>query len=291
MASLREIRKRIKSVKNTEKITKAMKMVAAAKLRRAQEEVRGARPYADKMDELIAHLAQRLANQGQAPHPLLIDHSQKKRVEILVMTSDRGLCGAFNTNIIRKAQRFLFDSKDKYEEVRISTIGKKGYEALKRDGYAIRTHYTGVLERPSIQKANQIAEEICKAYVEDELDAVWLIYNHFGSAVTQNVTMKQMLPVVPQSLPETSSPVDYIYEPVKTQLLDRLVPKHFATELYQAFAESIASEHGARMTAMDNATRNAKEMNASLTLQYNRARQASITKELMEIIGGAEALA
>jgi F-type H+-transporting ATPase subunit gamma len=290
MASLRDIRKRVRSVKSSEKITKAMKMVAAAKLKRAQEEVRRARPYADKMDHVVAHLANRLEAQGEAAHPLLVNRAEKKRVEIVVLTSDRGLCGAFNSNIIRRAQRLMFDIKPLHQEVRISTLGKKGYDAFRREGLAVRTNYTGILERPSYAKAAAISEEICNSYINDELDAVYLVYNEFKSAISQKVTVKQLLPIVPQNDAQGDGAVDYVYEPSQVELLSQLLPRHFATQLFQSFLESVASEYGARMTAMDNATRNAKEMISSLTLQYNRARQAAITKELMEIIGGAEAL-
>lgn len=283
MASLRDIRKRIKSVKNSEKITKAMKMVAAAKLKKAQDEVRKSKAYARKMDEVVGRLAKRLENQGEAPHPLLQEHPEKQNIELLVLTSDRGLCGAFNSNIIRKAQRFLTPG------MRVSTLGRKGYEALKREGIEIRTNYSGVLDHPSYLKASQIAEELTQSYINDHVDVVYLAYNEFKSAISQQVVIKQLLPIIPAESLE--DPVDYLYEPSQKELLEHLLPKHLATQLYQAFLESVASEHGSRMTAMDNATRNAKEVISSLTLQYNRARQAAITKELMEIIGGAEALA
>ncbi len=283
MASLRDIRKRIKSVKNSEKITKAMKMVAAAKLKKAQDEVRKSKAYAHQLDAVVGRLAKRLENQGEAPHPLLQLHPDGQRTELLVLTSDRGLCGAFNSNIIRRAQRFL------KPDMRVSTLGRKGYEALKRDGVQIRTNYSGIIEHPSYLKASQIAAELTQSYVDDHVDAVYLVYNEFKSAISQQVVIKQLLPILPAESVE--DPVDYIYEPSQQELLNHLLPKHLATQLFQAFLESLASEHGARMTAMDNATRNAKEVISSLTLQYNRARQAAITKELMEIIGGAEALA
>lgn len=290
MSSLRDIRKRIKSVKSTEKITRAMKMVAASKLRRAQEEVRKSRPYASKLNQVISHLARRIETSGEEPHPLLQNRVQTKSVEVMVMTSDRGLCGAFNANIYRRANRFVDQLKEKYDEVRISTLGKKGHEALIHEGQDIRMHYEGALAKGDFFHAKAIAEEICKHFVEKELDAVWLVYNEFKSALSQKVVVKQMLPVVQDGLVSETADVDYIYEPGKHALIDTLVPKHFSIELHQAFLESLASEHGARMTAMDNATRNAKDMTGKLTLKYNRARQAAITKELMEIIGGAEAL-
>ena len=290
MATLSDIRKRIKSVKSSEKITKAMKMVSASKLKRAQEEVRRSRPFALKMAEVISHLAQTLAAKGEVPHPLLSNREVKKRVEILVLTSDRGLCGAFNSNIIRGSQRLMFDIREKHEEIRISTLGRKGYESFRRDGLTIRTNYTGILERPSYAKASEISSEICKSYVNDELDGVFLVYNEFKSAISQKVVVKQMLPVLTDAVDTSDLTADYIYEPNQKELLAHLLPRYFATGLYQAILESVASEYGARMTAMDNATRNAKDMISSLTLNYNRVRQAAITKELMEIIGGAEAL-
>jgi F-type H+-transporting ATPase subunit gamma len=290
MASLRDIRKRIRSVRSSEKITKAMKMVAASKLRRAQDAVRRTRPYAEKLDETVSHLANRVKGQSEAPHPLLLNKPKKKRVEIIVLTSDRGLCGAFNSNTIRKAQRLYFDMKPDHDEVRISTIGRKGYDAFRRENVAIRTNYAGVIEKPDYFKAAEIADEICASYVKDELDAVFLVYNEFGSAISQKVVVKQLLPIEPHAVEGEAMTVDYIYEPSQEELLDELLPKHFAMKLFQAFLESLASEHGARMTAMENASRNAKEMISSLTLVYNRVRQAAITKELMEIIGGAEAI-
>lgn len=283
MASLRDIRKRIKSVKNSEKITKAMKMVSAVKLKKAQEEVRKSKAYAYQLDQVVGRLAKRLENQGEVPHALLEQHPEKKQIELLVLTSDRGLCGAFNSNMIRKAGAFLEPG------MRVSTLGRKGYEAFKREGIAIRTNYMGILDHPSYLKASQIAEELTMSYVEDHVDAIYLAYHEFKSAISQKVVIKQLLPIVPAKSVE--DPVDYIYEPSQKELLDHLLPKHLATQLFQAFLESVASEHGARMTAMENATSNAKEVISKLTLQYNRARQAAITKELMEIIGGAEALA
>jgi F-type H+-transporting ATPase subunit gamma len=287
MASLRDIRKRIKSVQNTEKITRAMKMVSAAKLRRAQENVEAARPYADKVLETVSALAKRAENMGEAPHPLLARKPEKKRIELIVMTSDRGLCGAFNSNTIRRAQRFHFDHKDTHE-LSISTIGRKGAEALRRDRIDLRSNYEGVFESLNFHTASQIAEEMCQFYVDGELDGVYLLYNEFKSIVTQKLTLMEMLPVVPLEVEDEL--VDYEYEPGQDELLDGLLPQHFATTLYRALLESQASEHGARMNSMDNATKNAKEMVGKLKLHYNRARQAAITTELMEIIGGAEAL-
>lgn len=290
MPSLRETKNRIKSVKNTEKITRAMKMVAASKLRRAQEAVVKPRPYASKLSKLIRGLATRIENTTGESHPLLLDRPVKNKVEVLVLTSDRGLCGALNSAVVRMAQRFMVDHANDFKEILVSSIGKKGYEGLARLGCTIRKRFEPVGKTLDLTLANNIADELCERYLAHEIDAVFLIYNEFKTAITQEVVIEQLLPVVREPVDSKTAPIDYIYEPDQAELLQALVPRHFATRLYQSFLESFASEQGARMTAMDNATRNAKEMTEKLTLQYNRARQAAITKELMEIIGGAEAL-
>lgn len=290
MASLRDIRKRIKSVKNTQKITKAMKMVSAAKLRRAQDRVIAARPYADKIAATAAALARRAEALGEAPHPLLVTRPESKkggRIELLAITSDRGLCGAFNSNVVRRALRVRFDNKDVHKEVRISTVGRKAAEAVKREGIvAHRSH--DVWDDLNYKKAEAIAFELTEAYIKGDVDAVHLVYNEFVNAGTQRVVVDQILPIVADT--EGTSTVDYDYEPSREALLDALLPRELATRIYRALVESAAAEHAARMQAMENASKNAKEMVASLTLYYNRARQAAITTELMEIIGGAEAL-
>jgi F-type H+-transporting ATPase subunit gamma len=290
MASLRDIRKRIKSVKNTQKITKAMKMVSAAKLRRAQDRVIAARPYADKIAATAAALARRAEALGEAPHPLLVTRPEAKkggRIELLAITSDRGLCGAFNSNVVRRVMRVRFDNKDVHKEVRVSTVGRKAAEAVKREGIvAHRTH--DVWDALNYKKAEAIAFELTEAYIKGEVDAVHLVYNEFVNAGTQRVVVDQILPIVADT--EGTSTVDYDYEPSRDALLDALLPRELATRIYRALVESAAAEHAARMQAMENASKNAKEMVSSLTLFYNRARQAAITTELMEIIGGAEAL-
>ena len=290
MPSLRETKNRIKSVKNTEKITRAMKMVTASKLRRAQETVTKPRPYAAKLASLMSALALRIEHSTGEAHPLLLDRPVKKNVDVLALTSDRGLCGALNSSVVRMTQRFLVDHAQEYPHIAVSTIGKKGFEGISRAGIHIRKHYEPANKIFDMSLAHEIAKEFCERFLAHETDAVFLIYNEFKSAITQEVIVEQLLPVVKAPLDPMQLPTDYLYEPAQAELLEALVPRHFATRLYQAFLESYASEQGARMTAMDNATRNAKEMTEKLTLQYNRARQAAITKELMEIIGGAEAL-
>ena len=293
MASLRDIRKRIKSVKNTQKITKAMKMVSAAKLRRAQDRVVAARPFADKIAHTAAALARRAEAAGEAVHPLLVARPEAKkggRIELLVLTSDRGLCGAFNSNIVRRALRFRFDNKSIHAQVRLSTVGRKAAEGMKREKVEVRKHYDSVLDKLNYKAAQEIAFELAAAYEKGEIDALHIVYNEFVNAATQRVIVDQVLPIQPVEVKEGETLVDYAYEPGRETLLSELLPRQLATRIYRALLESQAAEHAARMSAMDNASRNAKEMVDTLTLTYNRVRQAAITKELMEIIGGAEAI-
>ena len=290
MASLRDIRKRIKSVKNTQKITKAMKMVSAAKLKRAADRVAAARPFADKLNQTVAALARRGETLGEAPHPLLQGRPGGGKIEVLALTSDRGLCGAFNSNVVRRTGRFRFDERDRYQQITVRTIGRKGLEAFKRDKTPLSKHHEGVLDKLAYAKARDIAIELSERFVAGEIDGVFLVYNEFKSAISQSVKIEQLLPVKPVDVEGGATLVDYEYEPARPELLAHLLPRQIATQIYRALLESAASEHGARMTAMDNASKNAKEMVDTLTLFYNRARQAAITKELMEIIGGAEAL-
>ncbi len=290
MASLRDIRKRIKTTKNTQKITKAMKMVSAAKLKRAVDRVTAARPYADKLNQTVSALARRGETLGEAPHPLLGGRPRGGKVEVLAITSDRGLCGAFNSNVSRRTQRFRFDEKDRFGDIGVRTIGKKGFEALKRDRAPIVKNHEDVLDKLTFGKAKKLADELSDRYAAGELDGVFLVYNKYKSAISQEVVVEQLLPVKPVEVAGGGTLVDYEFEPGRPELLGALLPRQIATQIYRALLESVASEHGARMTAMDNASKNAKEMVSTLTLFYNRARQAAITKELMEIIGGAEAL-
>jgi F-type H+-transporting ATPase subunit gamma len=285
MASLRDIRNRIKSVKNTQKITKAMKMVSAAKLRRAQEAVEATRPYADRLLHTVSALAKRAEHLGEDTHPLLRPGLFGGNIELIVMTSNRGLCGGFNSNTVRRAQRFIIDEKDKRAGISVSAVGKKGFELLKTK-MTVRTNYSAIFDDPSFANAEAIAKECCAYYVDpdNELDGVFLLYNEFKGGLT----LKQMLPVVPLAVDEDL--VEFQYEPSRGELLDELLPAHFAMALYRALLETIAAEHLARMMAMDSATTNAGDMVDRLTLKYNRARQAAITTELSEIIGGAEAL-
>jgi F-type H+-transporting ATPase subunit gamma len=289
MPSLRDIKNRIRSVKNTQKITRAMKLVAAAKLRRAQESILAARPYALEIGSMLHRVATRAQGEdGKVPHPLL-DVREPKKVLLVIMTSDRGLCGGFNSNILRRAERFRNEHQERFESLEIATIGKRGRDFFRKRKVATVRDFPGVFDNLSYRRATEIALGLADEFINKELDAVFLLYNEFKSAMTQRVTVENMLPIVKEELP-VGEDIDYIYEPNQERVLDQLAPRYMAVEVWRALLESNASEHGARMTAMENATNNAKDLIASLTLQFNRARQAAITKDLMDIVGGAEAL-
>ncbi len=286
MASLKEIRNRIRSVKNTQQITKAMKMIAASRLRKAQEAVEAQRPYAHRLREIIGTLATR-AEAGD--HPLLAVRPPKK-VLLLVLTSDRGMCGGFNVNISRATVNYVKDH-DEHEQVSLSLIGKKGQAFFsRRHEYTVSKQYEGVFDNINLGQANEIGGDIVSAFVDEGLDACYMVYNEFKSAIAQEVIVEKLLPVEPDAEASDEQLLDFKYEPSKAAVLDEVLPLYVNVQIYRAILESIASEMGARMTAMDNATRNAGELIDKLTLTYNRARQAAITTELMEIIGGAEAL-
>jgi F-type H+-transporting ATPase subunit gamma len=285
MPNLKDIRKRIGSVKNTQQITKAMKMVAAARLRKAQEGIQNMRPYSYRLRDVIGELA---ARADFSDHPLLEQRDQD-RVELLVFTSDRGLCGGFNSNVNRQTELYAAENKDKHSSIALDIIGRKGNEYFKRRDIPTNKYFEDVLTQVSLTKCAEIAEHIIANYVEKNLDAVYGVYNEFKSAITQEVVVEQLLPVVPVTS-EDDSAGEFIYEPSKEEIMDAVLPRHVTVQIYRMTLESMASEMGARMSAMDAATKNAGELIDRLTLQYNRARQAAITTELMEIIGGAEAL-
>jgi F-type H+-transporting ATPase subunit gamma len=291
MASLRDIRKNIRSKKSMQQVTKAMKMVSAAKLRKAQEAILAARPYALSLDKLIADLVERTESLA---HPLLVQRPVKK-AELVVLTSDRGLAGGFNSNVLRRAQRFLVDNERVYESIRVSTVGRKGHDFFKKRAVALRRDYPGLYARVNYRTAADIAQELAGHFQAGDVDAVFLVYNEFLSAITQRVSLVQLLPLEGLPQPEASGKrtgpaVDFKYEPSQAAVLERLVPQALAIKVYRSLLESVASEHGARMNAMENATSNAEDMIDRLTLYYNRTRQSVITKELMEIVSGAEAL-
>ncbi len=294
MPSLKAIRKRIGSVKNTQKITKAMKMVAAARLRRAQQAITELRPYALKTLEVLSSVAARAGD--EEVHPLLARREPRK-VLLVVLTSDRGLAGAFNSAINKAAFRKWKELEAQGVAVGFAVIGRKGRDFFRRRNANVAFEFTGVFEALSVVKAGEIGRAIVAEYKTDGFDAVYLCYNEFKSAISQKVVLEPLVHIVPMNVVGgegearvAESAVDFIYEPSKAALLDRLIPMYVEVEIFRALLESVASEHGARMTAMDNASKNAGEMIDRMTLVYNRARQAAITKELMEIIGGAEAL-
>ncbi len=288
MPSLKDIKKRIGSVKNTQQITKAMKMVAAAKLRRAQEAAVAARPYAEKLHTVLSNLAQR---EEADAHPLLSKRGTGRALVVL-MTADRGLCGGFNANVSKEAERFIRNNKPGYDAIDLMIIGRKGRDFLKsRLGDKIIKAHANITSDATYKTAQLIGEEIVQKYTEETYDAVYVVYNAFQSAIVQNVTLEQVLPILPSGTTVANeSTVDYIYEPNRGEVLSQLLPKMVEVQIFRALLESNASEQGARMSAMDSASRNASEMIGKLTLQYNRARQAAITKELMEIISGAESI-
>src|SRR3954454_23257142 len=294
MASQRAIRTRIKSVRNTQKITKALKLVSAAKLRRAQDAVVRTRPYAQALDELLGSLARARAEAQIPPHPLM-EVRETRRIEVVLLTSDRGLCGGFNSNIVRRAQRFLVEEGDKYESIHFSTIGRRGRDFAKKRGIEIRKDYAGFFGKLRFNMAKEVADDLISQFREKNVDAVYLLYNQFRSAMAQAITLTQLLPVAAPKRQQQAAEgafltPEHLYEPSRPELLEHLIPRQLAMQVWRALLESEASEHGARMTAMDSATNNANDMIGRLSLEYNRARQASITKELMEIVSGAEAL-
>lgn len=286
MPNLKEIKRRIRSVKNTQQITKAMKLVSASKLRKAQHAILEARPYAIKMMDVLNHLAARC---NSDLHPLL-DVREGDHHLYLVITSDKGLCGGFNGNIIRKTAQHLEDNKQNDNSLIIA--GKKGNDVFRNRPVNITQEIIGWTKDFDYLKAQDIGEKLASLFSEKKVDKVFMVYNEFKSVMQQEVIVEQLLPVVPENLAHKDDTfvVDYIYEPDEEAILNDLLKRYMTVEVYRAFLESSASEHGARMTAMDSATRNAGEMIGSLTLTYNQARQAYITKELIEIVNGAEAL-
>lgn len=287
MPSLKSIKKRIASVKNTGQITKAMKMVSAAKLRRAQENVVAARPYAKKLAEVLGRLS---GNVSADCSPLIQRREDSNKALLVVVTSDRGLCGGFNANLCKAADRFVKEHKDTFTELKIMALGKKGNDFMKRRHSVWKSHVS-LLSALNYQTAALLAQEIIDGYLAEEYDEVHIVYNEFRSVMSQEITFTQLLPVTPPATDnEALEPREYIYEPGQAELLTELLPKHIEVQIFKTLLETVAGDHGARMTAMDSASKNAKEMIGKLTLIYNRARQAAITKELMEIISGAESV-
>src|SRR5215469_15502046 len=293
MPSLKDLRNRIRSVRSTQKITSAMKVVAASRLRRAVEQVEAARPYGQRMERVLASLASRMAGLPEAP-PLLVGTGKDETHLLVVATSDRGLAGGFNASILREVRRRIRELQPAGKTVMLLTIGRKGRDGLHRDyGRMIHDSLTDIGRRQiSFDEARDIAQRILVLYQEGGFDVATIIFNRFRSAMTQIVTAHQLIPFQAAGEETTSSLAGAIYEfePSEEEILAEFLPKNLAVQIYTALLENAASEQGARMTAMDNATRNAGEMIDRLTLNYNRTRQAAITKELIEIISGAEAL-
>ena len=295
MPNLLDIRRRIKSVKNTQQITKAMKMVSAAKLKRAQDRVVTARPFANKMAEVLSGLADRTDENFR--HPLL-DARGDQRYLLVLVTADKGLCGAFNTNLIKAAQNFIRENEGK--DIEILAVGRKGRDFFRRRNVRLVGEYIGVTGkgRVDFSEALEIARDVIKRFTdEQEIDKVFVIYNEFKSVMQQRVVTEQILPVARASTEaqtatadKTLNLVDYIYEQPPSQIFSRLLPRLVETQIFRALLESIASEQGARMTAMDSASKNARELIDSLTLNMNRIRQAAITNEIIEVVSGAAAL-
>jgi F-type H+-transporting ATPase subunit gamma len=295
MPNLLDIRRRIKSVKNTQQITKAMKMVSAAKLRRAQDRVVTARPFANKMAEVLGELAKRTDEDFH--HPLL-DFRGDQRYLLVLITADKGLCGGFNTNLTKAAQAFLRENADK--QIEIVAVGRKGRDFFRNRHAAISSEYLGLTGkgRVELSEALEVARAIVEQYTEDtSIDKVYIIYNEFKSVLSQRVVLEQLLPV---SRPKPEEPeaksqqpvtlIDYIYEQPPDEMFGQLLPRLIETQIFRALLESVASEQGARMTAMDSASKNASELIESLTLNMNRIRQAAITNEIIEVVSGAAAL-
>jgi F-type H+-transporting ATPase subunit gamma len=312
VANLKQIRKRIGSVKSTQKITRAMKMVAGARLTRAQQRITALRPYAVQTGKVLAEVTAGAATDGEggggeSEHPLLV-RRPVQTVLLLVITSDRGQCGAFNTNILRAAERERREREAQGQKVELAVIGRKGRDFYQRRKIPLFHIFSGIWEKLEAETARVVARKVLSPFLKGQVDSIQLVYNEFKSAMTQKVTVEPLFPLAPAKPVETKgeekagsgprdnetaalvNPDEFLFEPNKEALLERLVPMYVEISLLRALYESMASELGARMTAMDSATKNASEVIGQLTLQYNRARQAAITTELMEIIGGAEAL-
>jgi F-type H+-transporting ATPase subunit gamma len=294
MANLKEVRNRIASVNSTQQITKAMKMVAAAKLKRAQDNILKIRPYAEKLNTILNNIVANI--DSSKIENVYAQEREVKNILVIVVTSDRGLAGAFNANVLKGVNQLVADKYQAYSEgtnITYLAVGKKGYDALLKKNVPIINDYVTTFQSLSFDKVRQIANFVMDKYIDGTYDRVELVYNEFKNVATQFVRKTQFLPIVQETIETTvtkQAEVDYIYEPSKEVIVQELIPKSLKIDFYKALLESNASEHGARMTAMDKATDNAKELLKELRLSYNRSRQAAITKEILEIVGGAEAL-
>ncbi|MCS7004472.1 MAG: ATP synthase F1 subunit gamma [Cytophagales bacterium] len=291
MPSLKEVKNRINSVTSTQQITKAMKMVAAAKLRRAQERILLMRPYAKKLSEILQNVSATLSSEGENPYGEI---KEIKKVLIVVITSDRGLCGAFNSSVIKSVQSLISEKYSKQlkdGQIELLCIGAKGFDYFKKKNFFVISQYKDIFQKLSFDAVRQAAEFAMNNFLNGNYDVVEIVYNEFKNVATQIVKVQQFLPILPQAgTTHQNVYTEYIFEPSKEEILSELIPKSLKIEFYKAVLESNASEHGARMTAMDKATDNAKELLRQLRLSYNRTRQDAITKEILEIVGGANAL-
>jgi F-type H+-transporting ATPase subunit gamma len=284
MPNLRDIRTRIRSIKNTQQLTYTMKLVSATKLRRAQEQILAARPYARRMLEVLNSLATRAHPES---HPLLT-RREGGNAELVVITADRGLCGGFNANILKATLGEI--RRREGADLAVTAVGKKARDFFRRRGVTMRREMVDVFRKVTYAHAADLAQDLIRRYVSGERDAIYLVYNEFKSAIQQRITVEKLLPI--EKLPEEGKllPVDYLYEPTQQEIFEQLLPKHVEVQVFRALLESAAAEHGARMSAMDSATRNAAELIDSLTLNMNKVRQAGITKEILEVVSGAAAL-
>jgi F-type H+-transporting ATPase subunit gamma len=287
MPSLIDFRRRIRSVKNTQQITKAMKMVSAAKLRRAQDRVVAARPYAAQMREILANLAQAAQSDERASESVWLARREPKNIDLVLVTSDKGLAGAFNSNLIKATQRFIAEHPD--AKISLTLVGRKGRDFFKRRSATIIGEYVNILAKPAYADAANVAREIIRRYRTGETDAVCVINNDFKSVMTQTLSVMQLLPVNLADSADPAATRDYIYEQSPLDMLEQLMPRYVEVAIFRALLETGAAEHAARMTAMDKASSNAKDVIEALTLYMNRVRQAAITKEIIEVVSGAAA--
>ncbi len=289
MASLKDVKTQIGGVKKTKQITKAMNMVASAKLRGAQQRIERFRPYADKFYEMLSDLA---GKTDENAHPLLATREEVKRTGIVLTTSDRGLCGSFNINLINRALKLAAEKKAAGKEVVFYCVGKKARDAIRKSNYGLELEIAGQMNSFDFQLASHVGNEVIDSFLKEKLDEVILVYGQFVSLARQLPTVLQLLPIAPAATKEDSKDIgkEYIYEPAVEGLLAELLPRFIKVQVYRGLLDTSASEHAARMAAMDNATKNCDDMAAALTLLFNKTRQAAITRDLMDIVGGAEAL-
>ena len=290
MATLRDIKRKIDAVKKTQQITRAMNMVAAAKLRTTQQQLDQFAPYAKQLTEIMNRVAAGVEPEG---FPLLMAHEEVVKVELISITADRGLCGAFNTNLLAAAEAFIQEKEEEGLEVSLSQLGRKGRDYFRRRKRPVRVFHEGMLNNPNYGDASALGQEVIDLFVTHEVDEVYVCYSEFITMVTQRPVVKKLLPIAPETMEEEEQEqelLEYIFEPSREGVLNDLLPNYINLQLLEFFFQTAVSEHASRMTAMDNAVNNCREMVRDLTLVYNKARQAAITAELMDIVGGAEAL-